>query len=345
MARKDGIRTRQTLNAMLLSIALVSWRRSKCRVDAFHSTARHTGCRSLRGHAGCRPSSLTPSSYVPAAIPSRSKRDDTYVSHCKPWCAGSGGRKGKQSAALTALSMNNNEQSEQNNGFLRRVTSNPTKTLAFTALITLCGAALGPSLDSYHSAFGVLHYDSEITFALPFLGGTPDKPALTTAWWVPELFGLAGIIIGWLYILLDDALLVRAAEDNKADGREPNIAGDDDNNKLMRTKPSPPLILLGISAFTFQYYLSGVLVQMGVDRTTILNTMSILAAAGFLVFDNTLSGLFVSAATAIGGPLVEVGLISILAQTGYGYHYTDSGETGFFPLWILPGENQHESID
>ena len=41
-------------------------------------------------------------------------------------------------------------------------------------------------------------------------------------------------------------------------------------------------------------------------------------------------------ATAIGGPLIEVGLISTLAGTNGGYHYTDGGETGFFPLWIVP---------
>jgi len=198
------------------------------------------------------------------------------------------------------------------------------KKLPFSALMALSGALLGPFLDSYHSAFGVLRYDNEISFILPFLGGTDTQPALTTTWWVPELFGLAGFIIGWLYILLDEVLIRR------------NSAEDSKNQKL---HPSPPLILLGISCFTFQYYLSGLLYQMGVDRTIILGVMSTLAAAGFWAFDGTVSGLLTSIATAIGGPVIEVGLISTLAGSGYGYHYSDSGETVFFPLWILPGES------
>ena len=63
--------------------------------------------------------------------------------------------------------------------------------------------------------------------------------------------------------------------------------------------------------------------------------MSVLAAGGFIALDGTISGLITSLATAIGGPLVEVGLISLLPEP-WGYHYNDAGETGFFPLWIVP---------
>jgi len=169
----------------------------------------------------------------------------------------------------------------------------------------LCGAALGPFLDSYHSAFGVLRYDSPIYVQL---WGSELNPALITAWWVPELFGLAGFIIGWLYIILDRTL-------------------PDENRNL-----TPPLILVGISLFTSQYWLSGVLSAMGMNRLVILNVMSIIAAVGFYFLDGTLSGFITSVATAVGGPFIEVGLISTLQQ----YHYTDSGEFGFFPLWIVP---------
>ena len=72
--------------------------------------------------------------------------------------------------------------------------------------------------------------------------------------------------------------------------------------------------------------------------------MSVLAGAGFIAFDRTKSGFISSAATAVGGPLIEVGLISWFASPNtneifskWGYHYTDSGELGFFPLWIVPG--------
>eukprot|EP00536_Pseudo-nitzschia_multiseries_P006689 jgi/Psemu1/239591/estExt_Genewise1.C_1450082 len=182
--------------------------------------------------------------------------------------------------------------------------------------MTVSGAGLGPFLDSYHSAFGVLAYNEPIRFTL---WGSEAYPALTTAWWVPELFGLAGFLIGWLYILLDDVLL--------------------DPSKDEQRKPSPPLILAGISFFTLQYWLSGILVQLNIlDRTGILNLMSVLAALGFLVLDGTFSGLIVSLATCLGGPLIEAGLITATSSgilTG-GYHYTDLGETGFFPLWIVP---------
>jgi hypothetical protein len=194
------------------------------------------------------------------------------------------------------------------------ISSNPQRTVLFSAIMALCGAALGPFLDSYHSAFGVLQYDEPIQIAL---WGSEEHPALITAWWVPVLFGVAGWLIGWLYVGLD------------AVWKTPSNV----------QSPSPPKILLGISLFTFQYWLSGVLVASGaLDRTGILNFMSLYAAIGFWGLDGSMAGLLTSTATALGGPLIEVGLLS-LSKAGMmpgGYHYTDLGETGFFPLWIAP---------
>lgn len=196
-----------------------------------------------------------------------------------------------------------------------RITENPQRSLAFSVLMAASGAVLGPFLDSYHSAFGVLQYNEPISL---LLWGSPEYPALTTAWWVPELFGLAGFLIGWLYILLDTVL--------------------QNPQKDHRLSPSPSKILLGISFFTLQYWLSGVLFQAGVDRTSILDLMSVVAAIGFWVLDGTTAGFLTSAATGLGGPLIEVGLIwcSLHGYLAGGYHYNDLGETGFFPLWILP---------
>lgn len=207
------------------------------------------------------------------------------------------------------------------------VTSSPARSVAFSALMALSGAALGPFLDSFHSAYGVLQYDAPWTAQL--WGVDVQHPALITAWWVPELFGLAGVLIGWLYLLLDatyDATSVGA----RAERRHPP-----------RPPPSPPQILVGISIFTFQYWLSGVLFHSGVDRTTILNVMSVTAAVGFWTLDNTMAGLVTSATVALGGPLIEVALLTLSKSSdaifhGTGYHYTDPGETGFFPLWIVP---------
>jgi hypothetical protein len=197
------------------------------------------------------------------------------------------------------------------------VTLNPERSVYFSLLMTLCGASLGPFLDSYHSLFGVLTYDTPFVF--PLLGtSSVSGPALltcVTTYWVPPLFGLAGFLIGWLYILLDAVTVSERI-----------------NNQL---HPTVPKALIGISYFTFQYWLSGILYAHGVDRSVILALMSALAAGGFILLDGTLSGLITSAATALGGPLIEVGLISSLPEP-WGYHYNDSGETGYFPLWIIP---------
>lgn len=206
------------------------------------------------------------------------------------------------------------------------ITSSPKRSLIFSILVALAGAALGPLLDSFHSAFGVLKYDQPLTAVL---WGSVEHPALITTVWVPELFGLAGFLISWLYILLDNAGL----EDTKENAKSSRASTTSTN------APSPPKILIGISYFTFQYWLSGLLYHNGVDRSTILQIESLLAAAGFVAFDQSFAGFLTSTATALGGPLIEAGLLSMSRggnMFGYGYHYSDLGETGFFPLWILP---------
>lgn len=207
-----------------------------------------------------------------------------------------------------------NSKNSDNNK-LHLMKKNRKRSILFSILMSVCGAGLGPFLDSYHSAFGVLKYDSPIQLTL---WGSETYPALTTTWWVPQLFGFAGFLIGWLYILLDHSFL---------------------NSSDERRRPSPPKILIGISFFTLQYWLSGMFVQTGLlDRSGILSFMSILAAVGFLALDGTFSGLIVSLATCLGGPLIEALLITATTNgvLSSGYHYTDLGETGFFPLWIVP---------
>ena len=223
------------------------------------------------------------------------------------------------SVELKATNGSNNNSNEEVNAIVRAtqvITSTPaSKSLPFSAIMMLCGAALGPFLDSYHSLFGVLSYEQPLQAYLWGSGSSsnPDLPALVTAWWVPELFGLAGFIIGWLYIVLDEAL----------------------GTPRVKREPLWPLIFVGISFFTLQYWLSGVMYANGIDRTTILNVMSVLAAMGFAALDLTEAGFWTSLATAVGGPAIECVLITVLVGHG-GYHYNDLGETGFFPLWILP---------
>jgi len=221
-------------------------------------------------------------------------------------------RHSKKSSLM--LNMKNSDHSSLSK-ITRTVSTSSTRTALFSLFMSLAGVILGPFLDAYHSAFGVLEYDKPITSVL---WGSVDHPALTTTWWVPALFGLAGFLIGWLYIL-GDVILSSSSPNNP--------------------RPSPPQILLGISLFTLQYWLSGAMYHSGVDRVVILNAMSIVAASGFILLDQTFVGFLVSAVTAFGGPMIEVGLLSLSRadlMLESGYQYTDIGETGFFPLWILP---------
>jgi hypothetical protein len=194
--------------------------------------------------------------------------------------------------------------------------------LAFSFAMTFCGGFLGPFLDHFHSEFGVLSYDTPIKLSL--WSEDHDRPALITAWWVPELFGLAGFIIGWLTIFLEYSLSTRVADSLLSK-----------HNQKVVNSPTFPQIFLGVSLFIFQYWLSGFLYASQWDRSTILYVMSFICTTGFLIFNRSLVNFLTGLATAIGGPLIEVGLISYLPAAS-GYHYSDLGETGFFPLWIVP---------
>jgi len=187
----------------------------------------------------------------------------------------------------------------------------PSRAILFSISSFLSGALLGPFLDSYHSSFDVLAYNNPIYLQL--WGTDPSHPALTTAIWVPPLFGIAGFLISWLYILLDAIL----------------------NTTSNETCKGGPEILVGIALFTFQYWLSGALCSIGVDRSVVFAAVTVIAVLGFQKLDGTKAGFIVSLATALGGPLIEIGLLTTLPPD-ISYQYIDKGETGFFPLWIIP---------
>jgi hypothetical protein len=230
-------------------------------------------------------------------------------------------------------SHNNTNHNHVSNILQSTITLHPTRSVLFSLLMILSGAILGPFLDSYHSLFHVLQYDHPLTLSLISTTSTTNSLlSLVTTTWVPPLFGIAGFLIGWMYILLD----VYYNDNNSVVN-----SGNKQNGAIARYQsPSPPKILYGIAYFTFQYWLSGLLYQSGVDRPTIFWIMTLTATYGFWTLDRTKSGCITSFATAIGGPLIEVGLISLSRHDalfhGMGYHYTDLGETGFFPLWIIP---------
>eukprot|EP00904_Undaria_pinnatifida_P007391 jgi/Undpi1/3782/HiC_scaffold_16.g07151.m1 len=167
---------------------------------------------------------------------------------------------------------------------------------AFRALLApmaVAGALLGPNLDNFHSAFGVLTYKNPIELSV---GG---HVLVTTDWWVPPLFAIAGAGIGGLYILFDAALETSQAQRN----------------------PSWRDVFLCISTFSFQYYLSGLLTASGCPYWVLVALLTITAERVFTVFDGTRAGLWVSMATAVLGPLIEVVLVN--ASDLYVYNGAD----------------------
>lgn len=60
------------------------------------------------------------------------------------------------------------------------------------------GAVLGPLCDGLHSSHNILHYNHPTVLSLPSLHWS-----LETCWWVPLLFGVAGVILGVRYPVLD----------------------------------------------------------------------------------------------------------------------------------------------
>jgi hypothetical protein len=66
--------------------------------------------------------------------------------------------------------------------------SNPAKSIQFSLMMTLSGAALGPFLDSYHSLCGVLTYDTPLVFPiLGYIGGDTALLTCVTTYWVSRM--------------------------------------------------------------------------------------------------------------------------------------------------------------
>mmetsp|Transcript_6156 Transcript_6156/g.18599 ORF Transcript_6156/g.18599 Transcript_6156/m.18599 type:complete len:259 (+) Transcript_6156:84-860(+) len=161
---------------------------------------------------------------------------------------------------------------------------------------SISGALLGPLLDNYHSTFGALQYNHPVEFA-----------GVTTTWWTPLLFALAGFIIGNGVIIVDQTL------------PPPD------------TEISVPKVLITIAAFAGQYYLSGLLYALGLPNGLILVWMSITATAIWYAFDASVAGAILGGLTAVGGPAIELVLINIFGL----YSYANPDWAGI-PLWILP---------
>ena len=196
----------------------------------------------------------------------------------------------------------------------------PTRVwLQQTSGMFLASAVLGPLCDGCHSRHDVLHYVPQPgKLVLPPLSHAQDAaPLFETCWWVPLMFGLAGIILGTSHPYLD-----RVVSEERF-GREP------------RSPPGWVATMVVISCFCASYELSGVLAQAAIlngnadHLWTVDAPLFAVAAAIFAAFERTIGGGFMALLTAVAGPVVEISLINFF------HLYTYSAPDFWaIPSWI-----------
>ena len=189
-------------------------------------------------------------------------------------------------------------------------------TAQWLASLALAGAALGPVCDNFHSAAGVLGY-TKYQIAL---GPAPDwwggGHLFQTAYWVPPLFALAALIIGGIDTLVS-AQRPPPPELEKPSGRR--VAG-------------------AVAAFVALYAFSALLAT-GLAPPTEALVLWPLALLLWKACDPTLASFVAGAATAVGGPAIEVALLGgggLFAEPfGHLYAYGRPDVLGV-ESWILP---------
>ena len=241
-----------------------------------------------------------------------------------------------------------------------RIQTLETTALANEAISMWLGAAvLGPLLDHQHSKFDVLHYFQPVTLDLAsglarsvaeaargLPSGAPAALAfffqretgiLETAWWVPPLFGGAGVVIGLGHTLGDSLRLRAGALAETFEGVDKKTFLDECPGKpVTGWEPAPATAALAISFFATQYFFSGALATttnnpFG-DHLPRLAVDGVLAAWGIAAwwgFDRTAQGLVMACLTAVAGPAAEIGLINI----AHLYAYASPDVLGV-PTWI-----------
>jgi hypothetical protein len=182
----------------------------------------------------------------------------------------------------------------------------PRASYSIPALVMMfiISAPLGMVLDNYHGLFGVLHYNAN---SLPITISIANNVILKTAAWVPLLFGCAGVAMSVIGQYLDDIL----------------------STPTSIRQPSWPKTFYSISLFSFQYYLSGLFDQIGMENIDIHIILAIFAMVGFFIFDSSLAGFGLALATAVSGTLAELILINKFDL----YFYTHSDWLGIC-TWI-----------
>lgn len=169
--------------------------------------------------------------------------------------------------------------------------------------LTLVSGPLGTLLDSQHGCWNTLNYQW-----FPIIIESQGHTYLKTSIWVAPMFAFAGLTMSYLTLKFDKLL----------------------ETTLEKRDNSWSKVFQGIATFSLQYYLSGLL---DASRTFDPNQIHVLLAAialvNYKVFDNTKSGLLLAIATAVSGPMVEIGIIN----TSKIYEYTNADFYGI-DSWI-----------
>ena len=192
-----------------------------------------------------------------------------------------------------------------------------------SVIMAAASALLGPACDGQHSSHDVLHYaHPSILSAGPL--------HLETCWWVPILFGLAGVILGVGHPALDawEALRPQTSGDasGSVSGTGASVSESDaafGSQPRFGSDPPWPVVLLAVSLFVLQYAASGALEvpllgQLLPGGVPVLDALLVATAvAHWRTFDATRQGLALACLTAVAGPVVEIGLIDGLHLYSY----------------------------
>lgn len=177
-----------------------------------------------------------------------------------------------------------------------------SKTLLSMFLIS---GPLGMSLDNYHGLFNVLEYSIK---GIPIQVLFDDHIILKSAAWVPFLFASAGLSMTILGFYFDQYFVT----------------------PTQIKMPKWPKTFYSISMFSFQYYISGLLDQYGLENFKIHVLLAVIGVFGFILFDGSSAGLLLALCTAIAGPLAEI----VLINYGHLYIYNHADFLGICS-WIL----------
>jgi len=144
----------------------------------------------------------------------------------------------------------------------------------------LSGAAFGPLLDNFHGLAAVLTYDA-MTVRAGCSDAAEQACLIQTAEWVPPLFAVAAWIIGGIVAGLD---------------------GD------TARRPAAPRVATVVALFAAIYAASAALAYAGTLPATMSLLLWPLGVALWAFGDGTPAAFVAAAATAVGGPLIEISL-------------------------------------